>query len=182
MNRLGNHTGWEGTYKLSFVSRCLFLSFHPSAAHRQKQSFFPHKCFFCSNATMPMLKFRPWSTCGWSTPPPLLFPQVWFPVPVKWTNKLSCELVCFTFQAEDNMKKYGKSLVNAVPDEATKLLKVLCTDYRPQRLQERKWNSEHFVFSEVCTATSTLRQALCSGTFSVCYYHQFQCCFSHLFS
>ena len=45
---------------------------------------------------------------------------------------------CFTFQAEDNMKKYGKSLVNAVPDEATKLLKVLCTDYRPQRLQERK--------------------------------------------
>ena len=31
------------------------------------------------------------------------------------------------------MKKYGKSLVNAVPDEATKLLKVLCTDYRPLR-------------------------------------------------
>ena len=31
------------------------------------------------------------------------------------------------------MKKYGKSLVNAVPDEATKLLKVLCTDYKPQR-------------------------------------------------
>ncbi|XP_068706072.1 vacuolar protein sorting-associated protein 11 homolog isoform X2 [Montipora foliosa] len=40
------------------------------------------------------------------------------------------------YEAEDNMKKYGKSLVNAVPDEATKLLKVLCTDYRPQRLQE----------------------------------------------
>ena len=36
------------------------------------------------------------------------------------------------------MKKYGKSLVNAVPDEATKLLKVLCTDYRPQRVQERE--------------------------------------------
>ncbi|KAL9962701.1 hypothetical protein ACROYT_G031830 [Oculina patagonica] len=33
------------------------------------------------------------------------------------------------------MKKYGKSLVNAVPDEATKLLKGLCTDYRPQRLE-----------------------------------------------
>ena len=65
------------------------------------------------------------------------------------------------------MKKYGKSLVNAVPDEATKLLKVLCTDYRPQRQQERKWNSEHFILSEVCTATSTLRQALCSDTFSV---------------
>lgn len=42
------------------------------------------------------------------------------------------------FKAEDNMKKYGKSLVNAVPDEATKLLKVLCTDYRPQRLNERE--------------------------------------------
>ena len=38
------------------------------------------------------------------------------------------------------MKKYGKSLVNAVPDEATKLLKVLCTDYRPQRVQERELN------------------------------------------
>ena len=61
------------------------------------------------------------------------------------------------------MKKYGKSLVNAVPDEATKLLKVLCTDYRPQRLLERKWNSEHFVLSDVCTSTSTLRQPLCSG-------------------
>ena len=125
-----------------------------------------------------MLIFRAWSTCGWFPPS---FPQVWYPVPAvpgKWTNKFSCELVCFTFQAEDNMKKYGKSLVNAVPDEATKLLKVLCTDYRPQRLQERKWNSEHFVLSEVCTATSTLRQALCSGTFSVQYYHQFQCCFS----
>ena len=36
------------------------------------------------------------------------------------------------------MKKYGKSLVNAVPDEATKLLKVLCTDYRPQLLNERE--------------------------------------------
>ena len=96
-----------------------------------------------------------------------LFPQVWFPVSVKWNNKLYCEPVCFTFQAEDNMKKYGKSLVNAVPDEATQLLKVLCTDYRPQRLQERKSNSEHFVLSEVCTATLILRQALCSGTFSV---------------
>ena len=42
------------------------------------------------------------------------------------------------FKAEDNMKKYGKSLVNAVPDEATQLLKVLCTDYRPQLLNERE--------------------------------------------
>ena len=39
------------------------------------------------------------------------------------------------------MKKYGKSLVNAVPDEATKLLKVLCTDYRPQRLYEREFDN-----------------------------------------
>ena len=51
-----------------------------------------------------------------------------------------------SFQAEDNMKKYGKSLVNAVPDEATKLLKVLCTDYRPQRVQERELNI-FFLFS-----------------------------------
>ena len=29
------------------------------------------------------------------------------------------------------MKNYGKSLVNAVPEKATELLKVLCTDYRP---------------------------------------------------
>ena len=43
---------------------------------------------------------------------------------------------CFSPQAEGNMKKYGKSLVNAVPDEATKLLKVLCTDYRPQSALE----------------------------------------------
>ncbi|XP_027041585.1 vacuolar protein sorting-associated protein 11 homolog isoform X2 [Pocillopora damicornis] len=41
------------------------------------------------------------------------------------------------YEAEGNMKKYGKSLVNAVPDESTKLLKVLCTDYKPQRLHER---------------------------------------------
>lgn len=39
------------------------------------------------------------------------------------------------------MKKYGKSLVNAVPDESTKLLKVLCTDYKPQRLHEREFCS-----------------------------------------
>ena len=79
------------------------------------------------------------------------------------------------------MKKYGKSLVNAVPDEATKLLKVLCTDYRPQRLQERKSNSELLVLGEVFSLTFTLRQALCSGTFIVHYNHQFLCCFAHLF-
>ena len=58
-------------------------------------------------------------------------------------TKYRVDDVSYTFislQAEDNMKKYGKSLVNAVPDEATKLLKVLCTDYRPQGLQEREWN------------------------------------------
>ncbi|KAK2560039.1 Vacuolar protein sorting-associated protein 11-like protein [Acropora cervicornis] len=59
------------------------------------------------------------------------------------------------YEAEDNMKKYGKSLVNAVPDEATNLLKVLCTDYRPQCLQEhpgaeverkiRKARAEEFI-------------------------------------
>lgn len=45
------------------------------------------------------------------------------------------------------MKKYGKSLVNAVPDESTKLLKVLCTDYKPQRLHEREFEHFDFVWS-----------------------------------
>ncbi|XP_031570001.1 vacuolar protein sorting-associated protein 11 homolog [Actinia tenebrosa] len=37
------------------------------------------------------------------------------------------------YEAESNMKNYGKSLVNKVPDEATNLLKRLCTDYRPSQ-------------------------------------------------
>lgn len=34
-------------------------------------------------------------------------------------------------QAENNMKNYGKVLINAVPEETTAFLKQLCTDYRP---------------------------------------------------
>ena len=35
-------------------------------------------------------------------------------------------------QAESNLKNYGKMLVNEVPEEATELLKTLCTDYIPE--------------------------------------------------
>ena len=45
---------------------------------------------------------------------------------------LLANMLLFAFQADNNMKKYGKSLVNAVPEKATELLKVLCTDYRPK--------------------------------------------------
>lgn len=34
-------------------------------------------------------------------------------------------------EAEDYMKKYGKVLLNEIPEETTHLLKRLCTDYRP---------------------------------------------------
>ncbi|XP_064424845.1 vacuolar protein sorting-associated protein 11 homolog [Latimeria chalumnae] len=34
-------------------------------------------------------------------------------------------------QAESNMKRYGKTLMLHVPEETTKLLKSLCTDYKP---------------------------------------------------
>ncbi|XP_058865560.1 vacuolar protein sorting-associated protein 11 homolog [Acipenser ruthenus] len=36
-------------------------------------------------------------------------------------------------QAESNMKRYGKTLMHHVPEETTRLLKGLCTDYRPSR-------------------------------------------------
>ncbi|XP_071804394.1 vacuolar protein sorting-associated protein 11 homolog [Asterias amurensis] len=35
------------------------------------------------------------------------------------------------FEAMDNMKKYGKTLMNEVPKDTTDLLKILCTDYKP---------------------------------------------------
>nr|XP_006822187.1 PREDICTED: vacuolar protein sorting-associated protein 11 homolog [Saccoglossus kowalevskii] len=34
-------------------------------------------------------------------------------------------------EAESNLKKYGKILMNEVPHDTTELLKLLCTDYRP---------------------------------------------------
>lgn len=34
-------------------------------------------------------------------------------------------------QAEENMKKYGKMLIENAPDESTQFLKSLCTNYRP---------------------------------------------------
>ncbi|XP_022091158.1 vacuolar protein sorting-associated protein 11 homolog isoform X2 [Acanthaster planci] len=35
------------------------------------------------------------------------------------------------FEAMDNMKKYGKTLMSEVPRDTTDLLKILCTDYKP---------------------------------------------------
>ncbi|XP_019628396.1 PREDICTED: vacuolar protein sorting-associated protein 11 homolog [Branchiostoma belcheri] len=35
------------------------------------------------------------------------------------------------YEAESNMKKYGKILMSEVPQQTTELLKRLCTDYRP---------------------------------------------------
>ena len=35
-------------------------------------------------------------------------------------------------QAEANMKKYGKQLMNELPDETTRLLTSLCTDWMPK--------------------------------------------------
>ena len=35
------------------------------------------------------------------------------------------------FQAESQIKKYGKVLINEVPDQTTDLLKRLCTDFKP---------------------------------------------------
>lgn len=36
-------------------------------------------------------------------------------------------------EAEENMKEYGSILVDHVPEQATELLKKLCTDYRPSK-------------------------------------------------
>ena len=40
--------------------------------------------------------------------------------------------VCVCMQAEANMKKYGKQLMNELPDETTRLLTSLCTDWMPK--------------------------------------------------
>ena len=57
------------------------------------------------------------------------------------------------------MKTYGKSLVNAVPDEATKVLKVLCTDYRPSVVTDSK--------SHLCEGFVTVWQQF-TAIFFVC--------------
>ncbi|CAN8016525.1 unnamed protein product [Ixodes persulcatus] len=46
-------------------------------------------------------------------------------------------------EAEDYMKKYGKVLLNEIPEETTHLLKRLCTDYRPSN--EQKSHPEDFI-------------------------------------
>ena len=40
-------------------------------------------------------------------------------------------IVLFWFQAEENLKKYGKMFMAERPEETTELLKRLCTDYKP---------------------------------------------------
>ncbi|TRY90571.1 hypothetical protein DNTS_018353 [Danionella cerebrum] len=59
------------------------------------------------------------------------------------------------YQAESNMKRYGKTLMHHVPENATILLKNLCTNYQPSknsterdsedRHLEKKANPEEFI-------------------------------------
>ncbi|XP_032237087.2 vacuolar protein sorting-associated protein 11 homolog isoform X2 [Nematostella vectensis] len=46
------------------------------------------------------------------------------------------------YEAESNMKAYGKCLLNNVPIEATNLLKKLCTSYKPNRVEVTVPNKE----------------------------------------
>ncbi|XP_022253825.1 vacuolar protein sorting-associated protein 11 homolog [Limulus polyphemus] len=39
------------------------------------------------------------------------------------------------YQAEENMKRYGKILMSQVPEPTTELLKKLCTDYKPSNAE-----------------------------------------------
>lgn len=62
----------------------------------------------------------------------------------------------FVFQAEKNVKRYGKVLMAEVPQETTELLKRLCTDYRPTDSQYifcvfiKSASSVHYVYLSLC--------------------------------
>ena len=43
-----------------------------------------------------------------------------------------CIHTCTHAQVEASMKKYGKQLMNELPDETTRLLNSLCTDWIPE--------------------------------------------------
>ena len=49
-------------------------------------------------------------------------------------------------QAESNLKQYGKILMAEAPEQTTKLLKHLCTDYKPT-------NREHVFFLSLTVVT-----------------------------
>ena len=51
---------------------------------------------------------------------------------VKVYSKQYVTLIFVLLQAEANMKKYGKQLMNELPDDTTRLLTSLCTDWMPK--------------------------------------------------
>lgn len=62
-------------------------------------------------------------------------------------------------EAESNLKTYGKTLVNNVPDETTELLKQLCTDYQPTETKKKEKLQDITPEPELSTTS-----ALVSGT------------------
>lgn len=46
------------------------------------------------------------------------------------------------FEAEKNLKKYGKTLINSIPEQTTKLLMELCTNYNPSVFEDSFSNLE----------------------------------------
>lgn len=52
------------------------------------------------------------------------------------------------FEAETSMKTYGKILVNNVPEQATNMLKRLCTDWQPSKTAEKEKDSGKTITSE----------------------------------
>lgn len=44
------------------------------------------------------------------------------------------------FEAEKNMKKYGKGLVTNLPDQTTSMLMKLCSDYVPNKSSKQEVN------------------------------------------
>lgn len=63
------------------------------------------------------------------------------------------------FEAEKNLKKYGKALVSELPEQTTKLLMRLCTDYHPTILAENDGKAQKANFvppsAEMSTAAAS---------------------------
>lgn len=80
-------------------------------------------------------------------PPPTRKMKVWN-VSWLWLYQVYVTFY-FVFQAEKNVKRYGKVLMAEVPQETTELLKRLCTDYRPT-------DSQYIVCVFITPASSVL--------------------------
>ena len=75
-------------------------------------------------------------------------------LPQATCHDCTCHRVCT--QAEANMKKYGKQLMNELPDDTTRLLTSLCTDWIPKGAEAVSCKSLHcYKFpSLICTSLS----------------------------